>query len=226
MVLFKNVSKIYPPDVIALDNVNLKIAPKEFVSVVGQSGAGKTTLLKVLTGEKKPTTGKIKVNGLSVNKIKPNKLHIIRQNIGTVFQDIKLLAHKTAFENVAFAMEVAGCSSKEIQSEVPQILEVVGLANRADCFPYQLAGGEKQRIALARALAHKPKILMADEPTGNLDLLNTWDIIQLLIKINEFGTTVILATHNKDIVDTLNRRVITMDKGRIIRDQEKGKYML
>lgn len=226
MLLFKNVSKIYKPNVIALDNINLKIKNGEFVTIVGQSGAGKTTLLKLLLAEEKPSSGKVLINKRNTSKIKPRQLPSFRQKIGTVFQDIKLLPHKTAFENVAFVMEAVNKSKIEIENEVPEILNIVGLNDKANCFPRQLAGGEKQKVALARALAHKPEILLADEPTGNLDLLNTWDIIQLLLKINQFGTTVILATHNKDMVNNISKRVITMDHGRIIRDQKKGEYLL
>lgn len=226
MILFKNVSKIYPPNVVALDNINLKIKDGEFLSIVGQSGAGKTTLLKLLIAEEKPTQGKVLVNRKNITKIKTRHLPIFRQQIGTVFQDIKLLSRKTAFENIAFVMEAVGKTEAEIKNEVPEILDIIGLQNKAYCFPHQLAGGEKQKVCLGRALAHKPRILIADEPTGNLDLLNTWDIIQLLLKIHQFGTTVILATHNKDIVNNINKRVITLDRGRIIRDQEKGEYLL
>lgn len=226
MILFKSVSKIYKPDIIALDNINLKIKKGDFLTIVGQSGAGKTTLIKLLTGEERATQGKVIVNKKDVAKIRHSQLPIFRQQIGTVFQDMKLLPQKTAFENIAFVMEAVGKSKEKIEHEVPDILEIIGLQDKTDCFPDELAGGEKQRIALARALAHKPQILMADEPTGNLDLLNTWDIIQLLLKINQFGTTVILATHNKDIVNNINKRVITLDNGKIIRDQKRGKYLL
>lgn len=226
MILFKSVSKIYKPNIIALDNISLKIKSGEFLSIVGQSGAGKTTLLKLLIAEEKPTQGKVIVNKKNIGKIKTRHLPIFRQQIGIVFQDIKLLPRKTVFENIAFVMEAVGKTQVEIENEVPDILGIVGLTNKAKSFPHQLAGGEKQKICLARALAHKPEILIADEPTGNLDLLNTWDIIQLLLKIHQFGTTVILATHNKDIVNNINKRVITLDQGRIIRDQKKGEYLL
>jgi len=227
MIKFENVFKVYPPDTVALDNIDLQIKQGEFVSLVGQSGAGKTTILRLLTGEEKPSKGKVFVFGENVGELRHTYLPRIRQNIGMVYQDTKLLPNKTALENIAFAMEVVGRPSEEINKEAPQLLDLMGLSSRADFFPRQLAGGEKQRVAIARALAHQPKMLIADEPTGNLDLLNTWDIIQLLMKINEFGTTVILATHDKDIVNNLKRRVITMDKGRVVRDQKiKGKYIL
>lgn len=226
MVNFKKVSKIYQPDIVALDNVNLKIKQGEFISLVGQSGAGKSTLLKILTAEERPTKGDIILDNENLNEVKTKSLHVIRRKIGTVFQDFKLLPYRTVWENIAFAMEVAGVSDEEITSDLPQILELVNLVGKEHRYPREISGGEKQRTALARALAHRPKIIVADEPTGNLDLLNTWDIVQLLLKINKLGTTVFLATHNKDIVDSLNKRVITLDKGKVIRDQENGKYIL
>lgn len=226
MILFKNISKIYPDGFVALDNVNLEIDKGEFISLVGQSGAGKTTLIRLLIREEEPSKGKIVLDKTDITKLRYKDLPFLRQRIGMVFQDIKLLANKTAHENVAFAMEVSGRNHEEIEGEVPELLRIVGLIKKGNMFPRQLSGGEQQRVAMARALAHQPEILIADEPTGNLDLLNTWDIIQLLEKINEFGTTVILATHNKDIVNKVKRRVVTMDKGRIIRDKERGKYLL
>lgn len=226
MIKFKSISKVYPPSVVALEDINLEIKKGEFVSIVGQSGAGKTTLVKLLTAEEKPTKGEVVFNGDNVPLIEPKNLPQFRRKIGTVFQDFKLLSQKTAAENIAFAMEVAGKDSEEIKRNVPQILNLVGLPSRAEAYPTQLSAGEKQRIAIARALIHQPKVLIADEPTGNLDLLNTWDIIQLLLKINQLGTTVILSTHNKDIVDSINKRVVTLDKGHLVRDQKKGKYVL
>ncbi len=226
MVNFKKVSKIYQPDIVALDNINLKIKQGEFISLVGQSGAGKSTLLKVLTAEERPTKGDIILDNENLNDVKTKHLHLVRRKIGTVFQDFKLLSYRTVYENIAFAMEVAGVPDEEIASDLPQILELVNLVGKENRYPREISGGERQRTALARALAHRPKIIVADEPTGNLDLLNTWDIVQLLLKINKLGTTVFLATHNKDIVDSLNKRVITLDKGKVIRDQENGKYIL
>ncbi len=226
MIKFQNITKKYGKT-FALKNIDLEIADKEFISIVGQSGAGKSTLFKLLTCEAKPTKGKVIIDRQSLCDIKPRNLCEIRKKIGMVFQDFKLLNHKSVYENVAFAMEVAGRSSSDIKEEVPQILDVVGLKNKQKNFPYELSGGEKQRVALARALAHQPEILLADEPTGNLDMLNTWDIIKLLLKINEFGTIVILATHDKDVVNNVGKRVITLENGLIIRDQVKqGKYML
>lgn len=226
MISFQQISKIYPPDAMVLDDINLEIKKGEFVSLVGQSGAGKTTLIRLLIREELPSQGKILLNKKNIINLKYQDLPKLRQRIGMVFQDIKLLPRKTAFENVAFAMEVADRDYQDIQDEVPELLKIVGLAKKADALPRQLSGGEQQRVAMARALAHQPDILIADEPTGNLDLLSTWDILKLLLKINDFGTTVILATHNKDVVNNLKKRVVTMDKGRIIRDKKKGKYLL
>ena len=232
MIYFENVSKIYNSNgnsdtpCVALDNITLRIRPQEFISLAGPSGAGKSTLLKLLIGEEKPTEGKILLDNQNLNLAGFKDLPKIRRKIGMVFQDFRLLANRTAHENVAFAMEVAGDTNKEIEQDVPQVLDVVGLADKKDYFPHQLSGGEKQRIAIARALVHRPSVILADEPTGNLDLLNTWDIIKLLLKINELGTTIILATHDREIINNLGRRVITLDKGKLIRDEEKGRYVL
>ena len=226
MIRFENITKIYPYDCVALENINLKINPQEFVCIAGPSGAGKTTLLKLLIREEEPTKGNIFWNGENILEIPPKEIPYFRRRIGLVFQDFKLLYNKTAYENIAFAMEVSGISDKEIKRDVPQILKLVGLEHRANHFPFQLSGGEKQRVAIARALANRPKLLMADEPTGNLDTLHAWEIIRLLIKINELGTTVILATHDKDIINGLRKRVVTLNKGRIIRDEEEGRYIL
>lgn len=210
----------------ALFEVNLNIEAGEFLSIVGQSGAGKSTLLKLLYAEEKPTSGSVIFNGENLVDLKNRRLPFHRRKIGTVFQDFKLLPKKTIFENVAFAMEVAGKSDSEIFRDVPQILEIVNLKNKFDKYPEEISGGEQQRAALARALVNKPKVLVADEPTGNLDPISTWEIIQLLLKINEIGTTVILATHNKGIVDKLFRRVVVLDKGKVIRDDVNGKYCI
>lgn len=225
MIIFENVSKAYP-NKMALENVNLKINSKEFVTIVGQSGAGKSTLLKLLTAEELATSGRVLLDDVDVATIKANDLPHLRRKIGAVYQDFKLLPAKTVFENVAFALEVAGKSQEEIDSTVPQVLELVGLHNNMEAFPHQLSGGERQRVSIARALVLRPDIIVADEPTGNLDPLNTWDVIRLLVKINELGTTVILATHNREIVNTLNKRVVSVDKGKIIRDEENGRYIL
>ena len=228
MIHFKNISKIYPINsdhTVALEKVGFRIHPKEFISVVGQSGAGKTTLLRLLLKEEDPTTGEIIVDGQNLEEIQLKDLPLYRRKIGAVFQDFKLLSNKTAYENIAFAMEAAGRTDEEIEKDIPEILKVIGLSNRAHHFPFQLSGGEKQRVAVGRALAHRPVILVADEPTGNLDPLHTWDIIRLLCKINEMGTTVILATHDREIINTIGKRVVTLDKGRMIRDEEKGRYI-
>lgn len=226
MIEFIQVSKIYPPSFVALADINFRIKEKEFVTIVGRSGAGKSTLLRMLIGEEKPTNGEIYVSGESIHNFNYGSLPALRRKIGTVFQDYKLLGRKTVFENVAFALEVAGKNDEEIAKDVPQALEIVGLGDKTDYFPHQLSGGEKQRAAIARALIHRPAILLADEPTGNLDLINTWEIVRLLLKINELGTTVVLATHDRDIVNTLERRVVTLEQGKIIRDDEKGKYII
>lgn len=229
MIIFQNVSKIYKAgnhETIALEDVSLHIHQKEFVSLVGKSGAGKSTIIKLLTGEEKPTKGKVSFGSYNVNKLKPKEMPFLRRKMGVIFQDFRLLPNKTAYENIAFALEVAGRPQQDIEEFVPQALEMVGLKDKALNFPRELSGGEKQRVAIARAMINHPDVIIADEPTGNLDPVNTWDIIKLLLKINELGTTVILATHNKDIVNSLNRRVISVENGRIIRDEEEGKYIL
>lgn len=226
MIHFKNISKIYPPHMVALENINLIIKPKEFVSIVGSSGAGKSTLLRMLIGEEMPTMGEIVVGDVSLGSLSQRELPYLRRKIGTVFQDYKLLPTKTAYENIAFAMEVAGKDEIEIKEDVPQVLNLVGLEDKGDHFPYQLSGGEKQRVAIGRAMVHRPDIVVADEPTGNLDPVNTWEVVNLLLKLNELGATVILATHDNSIVNALERRVVLMDKGRIVKDDTKGKYLI
>ncbi len=226
MIFFDNVSKIYNHQSVALKNVTLKIEPHEFVSLVGSSGAGKTTLLKLLIREEDPTEGKIFLDGIEVTDVPRPELHHIRRKIGTVFQDYKLLPTKTAYENVAFAMEAAGKTDEEVDEDTPQVLEIVGLQDKMHNFPHQLSGGEKQRVAIARALVNRPDVILADEPTGNLDPINTWEIIKLLQKINSLGKTVILATHDKEIINSLDRRVVVLDKGEVISDKENGKYLV
>lgn len=226
MIKFEKVSKIYPGDFVALENIDLAIEQGEFVSIVGQSGAGKSTLLKMIYAEEHPTTGHVYFNERDLSKIKRKHLPYYRRNIGTVFQDFKLLPQKTAFENVAYALEVAGEPTDEINERVPEILDIVGMGNKMEKYPRQLSGGEQQKVSLARALVHRPLVIIADEPTGNLDPISTWEIVQLLLKINSFGTTILLATHNKDIVDKISRRVIAVDRGRLIRDHQKGKYSI
>lgn len=226
MIKFEGVSKVYKGDYSALEDINLEIKEGEFVSIVGPSGAGKSTLIKLIYAEEAPTEGKVFFGEDSLDKIRKSKLPKHRKNIGTVFQDSKLLSKKTAFENVAYALEVLGAPDEEIQSDVPQILDIVGLGDKMDKFPHQLSGGEQQRVAMARALIHKPMIILADEPTGNLDPVSSEEIISLLLKINELGTTVILASHNKDIVNKACKRVISLDDGRVTSDTEKGKYKM
>jgi cell division transport system ATP-binding protein len=226
MIKFQNVSKIYSQKTTALDNVSFEVKEKEFVSIVGKSGSGKTTLFKLILAEEKPSNGRIFFDSREVQKIKTKELPELRRKIGAVFQDYKLLHSKTVYENIAYAMEVIGASDEEIKKDVAEVLEIVGLTNRTDNFPVELSGGEKQRVAIARALIHRPEVILADEPTGNLDPYNTLDIIRLLLKINEVGTTVVLATHNKDIINSLDKRVITLQDGKIIRDEEKGRFIL
>lgn len=226
IIRFENVSKTYQGDITVLQNINLVIYPGEFVSLVGASGVGKSTLLKLIYAEEVPTEGEVYFNERPITQINRKHLPYYRRNIGTVFQDFKLLPQKTAFENVAYALEVDGCSQEEIDAQVPEILDIVGLASKMEKFPHQLSGGEQQRVSLARALIHRPKVIIADEPTGNLDPVSSNEIIQLLLEINSFGTTVILATHNKGVVDNLGKRVIILKDGRIAHDESKGKYML
>lgn len=227
MIIFDNVSKQYNDTGVALKDMNFHIKEGEFVSIVGQSGAGKSTLLKLIFAEEKPTEGKVLIKGRDITGIKPNKLPILRRHIGVVFQDFKLLDKKTVFENVAFAMEVSGKTDKEIETDVPQVIDIVGLSEKIHRYPSELSGGERQRVSIARALVHRPDIIVADEPTGNLDLVNTWDIVQLLMKINQYGTTVILATHNREVVNLIGKRVLTIDGGRVAKDQlDKGKYII
>lgn len=226
LIHFQKVSKIYSPKSVALDEIELKINPQEFISIVGRSGSGKTTLLKLLIAEEKPTKGRIFFDKDEIHRLKESQLPMLRRRIGMVFQDYKLLPKKTAYENVAFAMEAMGSPEREIKETVSQVLELVGLSEKSFSFPDELSGGEKQRIAIARALVHQPDVILADEPTGNLDPIHSWEIIRLLLKINELGRTVILSTHNKEIVNTLGKRVISLDSGRIVRDEENGKYAL
>lgn len=226
MIKFQNVTKIYPPNTVALSDVSFEIEPKEFVCLVGKSGAGKTTLLKLLMAEEKPTSGRIFFNNQDVQKIKPEHLPDFRRKIGAVFQDYKLLPSKTAYENIAYVMEVIGASDLQISRDMAEVLDIVGLTEKAHNFPAQLSGGERQRVAIARALIHRPEIILADEPTGNLDPYHTLDIIRLLLKINEFGTTVILSTHNREVINSLGKRAITLDGGKIIRDEKKGRFIL
>lgn len=226
MITFQNVTKAYNDGPPALEDVSFKINQGEFVSLVGRSGAGKSTIAKLLSGEEKPTRGRVFFKDTEVNKLKASELPFLRRHIGIVFQEFRLLPQKTAYENVAYALEVAGRPQREIAELVPQVLDMVGLSEKLQSFPNELSGGEKQRVGIARAMVHRPEVIIADEPTGNLDPFNTWEIISLLQKINALGTTLILATHDKEIINTLDKRVITLDRGRLIRDEEKGKYIL
>ncbi|MDO8463479.1 MAG: cell division ATP-binding protein FtsE [bacterium] len=226
MIQFTGITKQYPPDTKALDGVDFHIAPGEFVSIVGQSGTGKTTLVRLLIAEERPSKGSIVIGGWDISAIPHGDIPVLRRQIGTVFQDFKLLRHKTVSENVAFALEVCGAPTKRIRDVVPNVLDIVGLDGKGERFPWQLSGGEQQRVAVARALVHGPKILVADEPTGNLDSIHTREIADLLEKINSFGTTVLLVTHNRDVVNMLRRRVITLDNGRIVADKKHGTYRL
>ncbi len=226
MISFHNIWKVYGKHAPALEDVSLKIEDGEFVSIVGRSGAGKSTLIKMLIGEEKPTKGRIVVGDYEVNKLKPKELPNFRRNIGIVFQDFKLIQTKNVYENIAFALEVEGRPQKEINDLVPRVLEMVGLTDKRYNFINELSGGEKQRVAIARAVIHHPSVMIADEPTGNLDDVNTAEIIRLILKINELGTTVILATHNRGVVDGLHRRVVSISAGKIASDEKKGKYIV
>jgi cell division transport system ATP-binding protein len=227
MIYFDKVSKWYNGGgSTALEDITFQVAPHEFVSIVGHSGAGKSTLLKMLIAEDKPSEGSVFYESTDIHKIPRGRLPHFRRKIGTIFQDFKLLSHKTAFENIAFAMEANGRSDEEILENVPQALELVDLADKAWNFPHELSGGEKQRVAIARAIVNQPDIIIADEPTGNLDPIATYEVVQILRKINDLGTTVIMTTHNKGVIDELGRRVITMDSGRVVRDDNSGKYVL
>jgi cell division transport system ATP-binding protein len=226
MIFFDRVSKVYPDGSAAVDQATFSIEPNEFVSIVGQSGAGKTTLLKLLLAEEWPTEGEVLYESTNVHSLNKSELNDYRRKIGMVFQDYRLIPHKNVYENIAFTMEASGRSDEEIEADVPHVLELVDLLDKSWNFPSELSGGEKQRVAIARALVNQPDLLIADEPTGNLDPVNTRDIIEILEKINELGTTVILTTHNKGVIDSLGKRVVVMEKGRIIRDDKRGKYFI
>ena len=226
MIYFNNVSKVYNKESTALDDVNLTITSGEFVSIVGHSGAGKTTLVKMILADEHPSEGTVFFESINVHKLKNKDLTKLRRRIGAVFQDFKLLANKTAYENIAFAMESVGKTDQEIASDVPHVLELVDLGSKLNHFPSQMSGGEQQRLAIARAIINQPELIIADEPTGNLDPINTNEVIQIFKKINDLGTTVILTTHNRGVVDSVGKRVITMEKGKVIRDDKDGKYVL
>ena len=224
MILLDRVTKVYNRNSTALDRVSLHVEPKEFVIIIGKSGAGKSTLLKLLTREERQTSGKIVIGGIDYDKLKDKDIPLLRRKIGVVFQDFKLLPNKNVFENVAFALEIVGFGSKEIDHTVPRVLDIVGLKGKEKRMPQELSGGERQRVAIARAIVRQPKILIADEPTGNLDPKHAWDIIKILEKINRYGTTVLLTTHNIEIVNKLKRRVITIEDGRVASDRANAEY--
>jgi cell division transport system ATP-binding protein len=226
MIYFDNVSKLYTDDSVALKDVTLSVEPGEFVSIVGHSGAGKTTLLKLLLAEEIPTDGAVYFQSTDIHKLKKHHLTKYRRKIGTIFQDFRLLPNRTTYENIAFAMEVSGRLDEEIEVDVPYVLDLVDLSEKMWSFPHELSGGERQRVGIARAIVNQPDIIIADEPTGNLDPINTYEIVQILKKINDLGTTVILTTHNKGVIDSLKHRVVTMDSGQIVRDDVNGTYSL
>lgn len=226
MIYFNNVTKAYSPDSISLENINLTVDAGEFISIVGHSGAGKTTLIKLILAEEKPSEGTVFFESLDVHKLRSGEITKLRRKIGVVFQDFKLLPNKNAYENIAFAMEAAGKTEEEIRADVPHVLELVDLSNKMTHFPHQMSGGEKQRLAIARAIINQPEIIIADEPTGNLDPINTYEVVQILKKINDLGTTIMLTTHNRGVIESIGKRVITLDKGRIVRDDKDGKFMI
>ena len=226
MIYYDRVSKIYADNSVALEDVSFSVEPGEYISIVGHSGAGKTTLVKMLLAEEKPSSGSVFFESINVHEIPMSKMGELRRKIGTVFQDFRLLPNKTAYENIAFAMEAAGRTEEDIRSDVPHVLELVDLGEKMNNFPDELSGGEQQRVAIARAIVNQPDVIVADEPTGNLDPINTFEIVQILKKINDLGTTIILTTHNKGVIDALKKRVVTMDRGKVIRDDREGKYIL
>jgi len=226
MIRLKNVSKMYGPGIVGVKNINLHIRPGEFVSIVGQSGTGKSTLVKLLIAEEAPTGGSIQVGGWEIGRIRDKDVPGLRRQIGVVFQDFKLLPKKTVYENVAFALEVAGAPGRRIREVVPHVLRIVNLSGKEERYPKQLSGGEQQRVVIARSLVHRPKIIVADEPTGNLDSIHTREIVDIFRKINEFGTTIVMVTHNREVVNALRKRVLTIHAGEIVADHEDGKYLI
>jgi len=226
MIYYDKVSKIYADKSVGLEDVSFAVEPKEFVTIVGQSGAGKTTLIKMLIAEDYPTKGTVFFESADIHRLNKGAMSKLRRRIGTVFQDFRLIPNKTVYENIAFAMEASGRSDHEIASDVPHVLELVDIVHKIWNFPHELSGGERQRVAIARAIVNQPDIIIADEPTGNLDPTNTYEIIRILQKINELGTTILLTTHNKGVVDSVKGRVLTMEKGKIVRDDKHGKYVL
>jgi len=226
MIYYDKVSKVYPDKTIALDTVSFGVEPKEFMTLVGPSGAGKTTLMKMLIAEEWPSEGAVFFESADIHKLNKRQVIKLRRRIGTVFQDYRLIPNKTVYENIAFAMEAAGRKDSEVAADVPHVLELVDLGHKIWNFPKELSGGERQRVAIARAIVTQPDIIIADEPTGNLDPTNTYEIIRILQKINELGTTVLLTTHNKGVVDTVRGRILSIDKGKVVRDSKDGKYVL
>jgi len=226
MIKFNNVTKIYPPETLVLKDISFEIKQGEFVSVVGKSGSGKTTLTRLILGLEEPTEGEVFFKEMNMEDIDSKKIQELRRKIGVIYQDYKLLPTKTVFENVAYIMAVEGKTDEEINCEVPKVLDIIGLSDKHDNFPSELSGGEQQRLAIARALVNHPDIIIADEPTGNLDPYNTYEVIALLQKINLAGTTIILATHDREVINKLGKRVITIENGRIIRDEEAGRFII
>ncbi len=226
MIYFNNVTKKYADDTMSLEDVTLTVAPGEFITLVGHSGAGKTTLTKLILAEEKPTEGSVFFESTDIHHLSSRELTKFRRKVGIVFQDFRLLSNKNAYENISFAMEATGATDEEIATDVPHVLDLVDLGHRTTHFPHQLSGGEKQRLAIARAIITQPELIIADEPTGNLDPMNANEVVEILKKINKLGTTVILTTHNRSVVDSIGGRVITLEKGRLIRDDKDGKYMI
>lgn len=226
MIEFQKVTKIYEPNVTVLQDVSFSVKEGEFVSIVGKSGAGKTTLLKMVLGLETPTYGNVFFNGHSISTMDGAALQQVRRKIGAIYQDYKLLGNKTVYENVAYIMEAGGKENEEIDREVPKVLEIIGLKEKVDNFPDELSGGEQQRLAVARALVNYPDVIIADEPTGNLDPYNAYEVLSLLEKINRAGKTVILSTHDREIINKLGKRVITIENGRLVRDEAKGRFVI
>ena len=226
MIQFQKVTKIYEPNITVLQDISFDVQAGEFISIVGKSGAGKTTLLKMILGLEEPTYGSVFFNGQNISKMDSGGLQQIRRKIGAVYQDYKLLGNKTVYENVAYIMEAGGRDNEEIGRVVPKVLEVIGLSEKVENFPDELSGGEQQRLAIARALVNYPDVIIADEPTGNLDPYNAYEVLSLLEKINRAGKTVILSTHDREIINKLGKRVITIENGRLIRDEAKGRFLI
>jgi cell division transport system ATP-binding protein len=226
MIKFNNVTKICPDKTVVLQNISFEVKEGEFVSIVGKSGAGKTTLMRLILGLETPTSGEVYFKGENINEADNLKIQEIRRKVGGIYQDYKLLSNKTVYENVAYIMQVEGKENEEIAEEVPKVLEVIGLKEKINNFPNELSGGEQQRLAIARALVNHPEIIIADEPTGNLDPYNTYEVISLLQKINQSGKTVILATHDQEVINKLGKRVITLEKGKILRDEASGRFII